>query len=280
VLADPWLGFGRRGKGVSMKTGHFGPLVLLLGVIAVSGVAAEPAAPIKGYLAPGTAPDTLRILPPPPAPNSLNDQADQGVFAATRSLAGQPRWALAIDDADLGHGAGYFACAMGVKLDAANAPTLNTLLRRMSMDSRGVIDPPKDHYARPRPYLVAKGDATICVPKSEGLSKSPSYPSGHSTLSWAWGLILAELEPDHATAILGRARSIGESRVVCGVHNPSDIDQGRTNGSILVAALHGDAAFRADLEKARAEVGAARQAPHAGPGECAVQDAAAAHTPY
>ena len=256
----------------------------LAGALALgSGVRGQTTTPAGGYLAPGAAPVTLSILPPPPAAGSGREADDRAIFKATRALKGQPRWDLAISDADLRPETelSYLGCAMGVSLDARNAPTLLALLRRSGIDSYKAFNPPKDHYGRPRPYMAADaGDTPICVAKSDALAKSASYPSGHATASWAWGLILAELAPDRATEILMRARSIGESRIVCGVHYLSDVEAGRTTGAILVAALHGDAAFRADLDKARAEVAAARAAPHAAPGQCAVADAAAAHPPY
>jgi acid phosphatase (class A) len=92
--------------------------------------------------------------------------------------------------------------------------------------------------------------------------------------------VLAELAPDRATEILMRARSIGESRIVCGVHYVSDIQAGRDAGAVLVARLHADPAFQADLVKARDEIKAAREPPHTGPEACLVQDQAAAHPPY
>ncbi len=122
----------------------------------------------------------------------------------------------------------------------------------------------------------------ICVPRSDSLVKSGSYPSGHSTMSWTWGLILADLAPDRATEILSRARAYSESRVVCGVHYPSDIANGRLNGSALFATLEANADFRADLEKARGEVAAARAAGAAtpDPGICKVEADAEAHRPW
>lgn len=54
-------------------------------------------------------------------------------------------------------------------------------LLRLRFDIGAAVNSPKDVYKRPRPYLVDPGD--ICVDKSEGLTKSPDYPSGHST----WG---------------------------------------------------------------------------------------------
>jgi acid phosphatase (class A) len=200
-------------------------------VFASFALAQTTPAAITGYLTPDTTPQTVRILPPPPAAGSGREADDEAIFARTRALAGTPRWSLATADADLKPGPGMFACAIGLDLNADNAPTLRRL-------------------------------------------------SGHATISWAWGLILAELAPDRATEILMRARSIGESRVVCGVHYPSDVEEGRTNGAALVAALHSSPEFRADMEKARAEVAAARETPHVGPGDCLDTDQAAQHPAY
>jgi len=235
---------------------------------------------LAGYLTADTMPQTLRILPAPPPAGSGRAADDTAIFARTRAMAGSPRWSLATLDADLTPRAGMFACAIGVRLDAANAPTLDRMLHRMGYDARAVVDPPKDSFNRPRPYVGVAGNPPICVPKTDSLARSASYPSGHATVAWAWGLILAELAPDRATEILMRARAIGESRIVCGVHYLSDVEEGRTNGSILVAALHSSPEFRADMERARAEVAAARQTPHVGPGDCLDTDQASQHPPY
>ena len=174
---------------------------------------------------------------------------------ATRALAGSPRWQLAALDArDYFHG---FGCILGVTLTPEAAPKTVTLLRRALGDARAVTDRPKDNWRRRRPLY---GNAQpICVEAQRAdLLNSASYPSGHATAGWTLGLILAEAAPDARDALLVRARAFGESRVVCGVHFPSDIEAGRTNGAALVAALHGDAAFKADLEAARDELKALR----------------------
>ena len=236
-----------------------------------------------GYLAKGSAPDMLSVLPPPPKPGSGVDADDHASFPASRGLKDSPRWSLAINDVEQTPQAAFldFACALGVTLDDGKAPVLSNLFSRIVPDARAFVDPPKNHYARHRPYLDQEGP--ICVDKSPSLAASASYPSGHATLSWAWGLILAELAPDRAGQILARARVYGESRVVCGVHYPSDIEAGRANGSALVAVLHSDAAFRADLDKARAEVDAARKAGGGvtpPTGQCKVEADAAAVRPW
>ena len=45
-------------------------------------------------------------------------------------------------------------------------------------------------------------------------------------MGWAWALILSELAPDRADAILARGLAYGESRAVCGVHYASDVEAG------------------------------------------------------
>jgi acid phosphatase (class A) len=249
---------------------------------ALAWVAAAPAAPPQGYLLPGAAPYMISVLPPPPARGSGVEADDRRAFEVTRKLKGSARWTLATADAAVSPQADIhdFACALGVVLDETSAPTLYGIFSRSLSDERAFITPPKDFYQRPRPFVGRRGD--ICVARTDELARSGSYPSGHSTAIWAWGLMLAELAPDRATAILTRARVYSESRVVCGVHFPSDIAAGRLNGSALYAALQSSPAFRADMEKARAEIAAARAAggPSPDPALCKVEAEAAAHRPW
>ena len=256
----------------------------LVAALAVAQTAAQSPAPPSGYLAAAQVPDATKVLPPPPAAGSGRDADDRAIFVATRPLLSTPRGALATRDANL-VGEPMYACALGASLDPAKTPALNRLMTKVMIDTGKIINPPKDHYNRKRPYLVVPVAGSpadgppICVAKSKALADNGSYPSGHSTLSWTWGLILADLAPDRSTEIMSRARSIGESRIVCGVHYASDVEAGRVTGSLLFAALESDAGFRADLEKARVEVAAARKAGVA-PAECKVQDEAAARPPY
>jgi acid phosphatase (class A) len=233
----------------------------------------------RGYLGEAAAPDTLRILPPAPQPGSIRYEADRDAYRDTRPLQGKPRWAMASDDIDQDAFLAHAACAVGVELTPANAPRTLAILKRAGPDIGRATGRPKDHYKRQRPYQIDPGPT--CQEQSEGLGRSPDYPSGHTTYGWTYGLILAELAPDRATPILVRARAFGESRVVCGVHNASAVEAGRTNASILVAALHGSPQFRRDMDGARKEVAAARaRGPAPDPAACAAQAELEAPTPY
>jgi acid phosphatase (class A) len=170
-----------------------------------------------------------------------------------------------------------FSCALGVKLDPANAPALERLFTRLTVDASNVERPVKAFYKRPRPFVEIGGP--ICVAPEAYLTKSYSYPSGHSTYSWTVALVLDEIAPDRTGAVLARARTYGESRVVCGVHYESDVQAGRVAASALFGALQSDPAFRQDLEAARAELANLRSHPAAAPdkGQCDLEASAVGH---
>ncbi len=76
--------------------------------------------------------------------------------------------------------------------------------------------------------------------------------------------MLSEIAPERANALALRGVAYGQSRMVCGVHWQSDVDAGRTVAAAVVAQLHGNADFRAQLGAARQEV-ASQRATGAGP---------------
>ena len=232
-------------------------LFVMAGASIVSAQGA-PRLPARGYLSDTGRPDGVAIVPPPPATGSPRDAADHEVYRQTRALRDTPRWALALGDIDLtpAGGASHFDCAVGAVLETPANPALFRLLERVLADARSVYLPVKDHYRRLRP--LAGNDLPICEKRDPATVASFGYPSGHATISWAWGLVLAELEPDRAGPILRRAAAVGESRVVCGMHYPSDIEAGRMEGAAVVAAEHHSPEFLADLQAARAEIDARR----------------------
>ncbi len=267
-----------------MKLWAMGAGVALLAsagaALAQTASAAAPATlpRLEGYLGKARIPNSILILPPPPVKGSTEDRFDNETYLATRKLVGTERMALATRDVTQYIQA--FDCALGLKLETGPRE-LATLFARVARDASSITNLAKDHYGHPRPFLTNNG--SMCSENDRaGLAKSPSYPSGHQTYSWALGLILAEMAPEHASEILARARAFGESRVVCGVHTVSDIEAGRTNGAALVAVLHSDPAFQADLAAAKTALRAALAAPHDKPdaGQCKVEADAEMHTPW
>jgi acid phosphatase (class A) len=207
-----------------------------------------------GYFGAEHLPDHTRFLPPPPAVDSPEGVADVAIFRATRALEGSPRWDLATSDDRIGSRKmlGDFGCAMDVDLGTAETPAISRLVARANSDLIVMIGAAKDHYQRPRPFVTHEGP--VCIDPEPAFAASGSYPSGHSGAAWLYALLLAELDPEHAAAIVARGRAFGESRVVCGVHYASDVEGGRLTTTALVAALHGSAEFATDIAAAHAEL--------------------------
>jgi acid phosphatase (class A) len=214
---------------------------------------------LAGYLPAKAIPNSLALIPPPPAAGSAALAYDEEVSRKGLTLRDTPRWALATEDANLKfpQAAGTFSCALNAPITEQDTPHLYMLLRRTRTDASLSTYTAKDHYSRTRPFAVNK--EPTCTPNEEkSLMTNGSYPSGHTAIGWAWALILSEISPEQTDAILARGRAFGESRVVCNVHWQSDVEEGLFMGASTVARLHADATFRADLEAAKAELAAVR----------------------
>lgn len=214
---------------------------------------------LAGYLKPDVLPSSLELLPPPPPEGSAALALDEEVSRRSFTLRGTPRWELAIKDANLmfPEAAGAFSCALGIPITEQDTPHLYMLLRRSAADAGLSTYTAKKHYQRKRPFMI--NGEPVCTPEEEeGLRKDGSYPSGHTALGWAWALILTEISPDRADAILARGRAFGESRNVCNVHWHSDVVEGRFMGAATVAKLHANQVFRDEVEAAKAEFAAVR----------------------
>lgn len=224
---------------------------------------------LAGYLDPETLPDSLALLPPPPAEGSAALALDEELSRKCLALRGTPRWDLAVHDAELmfPQAAGTFECALGISITEKDTPHLYRLLRRTLADAGLSTYTAKNGYRRPRPFMV--NEAPICTPEEKAqLRKDGAYPSGHTAIGWAWALVLAEIAPDRADAVLARGRAFGVSRMICNVHWHSDVVEGRFMGASAVARLHADPAFQADLEAAKIELAAARAKGLAPSGDC------------
>jgi len=226
-------------------------LVLAGACVALAAGAASARLPWKGYLT-AEALDTIMVLPPPPVAGSPEAEADRTIFRATRALKDTPRWQMAVADLPERNILKNLSCAMGADINPLATPKLTGLLLKMAPDVSRAVSRPKALYSRQRPHLLDEGE--ICSDRSTRLARSPDYPSGHATWSWAVGLVMAELVPERSSAILTRARAFGESRIVCGVHNASSVAAGRQNAAAVVASLHGVPEFRDDMAAARREM--------------------------
>lgn len=243
------------------------PLFLIVVSIAGSAAAADDAeyrakvaalGGYAGYLDPRSLPDSIALLPPPPAPGSAEEARDLAIAAVDRKLEATPRWSLAQRDAELRGEPSVksFACAAAVEITEQGTPITYGLLRRSLLDFGLGTYAAKQRYRRPRPFMSNGG--ALCTPNEEkALRADGSYPSGHSAIGFGWGLMLAGLVPGRVDALVRRGIDFGDSRAVCNVHWASDVEQGRVVAAAVFARLQAEPAFRSDFEAARAELGAA-----------------------
>lgn len=147
-----------------------------------------------------------------------------------------------------------FAPVLGASFTVDAYPRTAGVLSRVRAPLGAAILVAKNRFDRDRPFEVDAA-VTPCIAPDDRLRASGSYPSGHAAFGWAWALVLAELAPEHADAILARGREYGDSRVVCGLHYPSDVEAGRVVAAGALARLHAEPGFRAELDAARAEFG-------------------------
>jgi len=227
--------------------------VLLSAALVIATLAYPVARAESGYLA-GREVDYRTFLSGPPAVDSLGDRADQGLVEAYQAVDAD-RWQAA----DLDQNGLYprFAQAFGRPIDKKTSPALIALLDRAVIDAEATATAAKDHFERPRPFQRLQLQR-VCdkssPPKPEAHpTHGSSYPSGHSTRGWTVAMILARVAPDRSEALMARAQEYEESRLVCGMHFPSDIEAGHEVAVAVVAHLDASNEFQADLNKARKE---------------------------
>ena len=207
------------------------------------------------FLQDGQQASSLDLLPPPPQLGSIQFLYDEAQYQWGKMQRDTPRGDQAAADARVG-GDGVpnsFSEAFGVKISKETTPEIYKLILNMREDAgdlatRGA----KDHYMRVRPFAFYK-EMTCNPEQQQELSTNGSYPSGHTAIGWATALVLAEINVDRQNEILERGYQMGQSRVICGYHWQSDVDAARIISAAIVARLHADPAFQAQLAKAKKE---------------------------
>lgn len=227
---------------------------------------------LQGYLPMDDPMDSKAFVPPAPAEDSARQELDDAVSAKTLALRGSPRWTLAQHDAHLGFpaAADTYSCTLGIPVSEQETPELYMLLRRTLADVGLATYSAKNAYQRERPFMV-NGEPTCTPDEEEALRHDGSYPSGHTSIGWGWALILSELAPERADALLARGRTFGESRIVCNVHWYSDVVAGRMVAAAAVAKLHTNQDFLAAMTAAGEEIGRVRKKGLPPSGDCVAE---------
>jgi acid phosphatase (class A) len=225
------------------------------------------------YISPGSY-DVIHVLAPPPAPGSEAERRDLEAVLEYQRTSSPERMRLAESDATTDISA--FAGVLGV--DPAKLPGVAGFFRKVARDMQFATTVGKDCWERPRPFvldsrihppgkmqpLVASrpgekntaphDTSSPCPPLAPTPAYSYSYPSGHSTRGAMTAILLAQMVPEKRAGIFARGWDFGVSRIVGGVHYPSDVEAGRIDATAIASIMMQNRDFQSDLAAARAEL--------------------------
>ncbi|MFJ3155661.1 phosphatase PAP2 family protein [Pseudomonas protegens] len=226
------------------------PLAMLgaiLLIVSLGTHAAQP--PVQPYLAP-QALDLAAFLPPPPLAGSSEDRQDLETVLLVQGQRTPQQVAQAKRDDHLSDAVFPFAREIfGPQFTLDRHPLTAQFFRRTLKDLVQTLMPAKAHFARPRPYeLSAEVKPVLAPPMGE------SYPSGHTMDAYLSAILLARMVPEKRDELFARAAAAGQSRVVAGVHYPTDLEGGRISAvALAVELLHNPEALD-DFNRARREL--------------------------
>lgn len=187
------------------------------------------------------------LLPAPPAEDSATTREELTELHDLQTQRSPAELARAKADAAQ-ENVFAFSTVLGPQFTAEQFPLTSKLFEHVTEAEKAVVREAKDYWHRRRPYLI---DPTL-APCSNG--SNGSYPSGHSTLAYMDAALLAQMLPERHDALFERAADFAHNRLVCGVHYPSDVEAGKTLGTVLAALLQREPALEAQIAAASAEL--------------------------
>lgn len=103
----------------------------------------------------------------------------------------------------------------------------NDAIRDITARTDGLINWVKYQYLRPRPYQLAKKIGVDLDSIVDKRYTTGSYPSGHACEAYVLGYTFSVIHPKFSKKIYEYASDIAHSRIVAGVHFPTDIVGGK-----------------------------------------------------
>jgi len=215
----------------------------------------------KAYLTQAELPNMVYFLPPPPEFESGIFVADQVRYLWGKKMRqNQERADMAIRDAVYGMNTiiQEFQGIFGLDITKEDTPEIYTIIQDVACNCDSIGDPAKQKYMRWRPFMYYD-EPTLVPEQEESHRTNGSYPSGHTCLGWIMGLLLSDINPAAADALIMRGYEFGQSRVIAGYHWQSDVDAGRLGASVLYVKIKSHPRFVEQLERAKAEFAAKTQ---------------------
>lgn len=149
--------------------------------------------------------------------------------------------------------ASIYSHYLGIEISYRDMPQLWTLLR-IAYTTAGYGADIKKKILRTRPCVKYNEAPYSLTETLTELKKSYSYPSAHTVVSWADGMIMAAMTPHIQDSILERSFDYGQSRVYGGMHWQSDVTDARYIASASVAHMLNKQEFKDALTRTRKEM--------------------------
>lgn len=151
-----------------------------------------------------------------------------------------------------------FSTLLGPKFTRAGLPLTALLSDHVRYDASPIVRDAKAYFHRPRPHHLDPTIHPVCKANPPDPARADfAYPSGHGSTGYLEALVLVQILPEKRDAILARADEYAQSRVICGVHYPSDMPASKLLAYSVMGLLMNQPLFRKELEAAKAETRAA-----------------------
>jgi acid phosphatase (class A) len=256
--------YRKHSKRKIVKLKVFVPSVILfsVSVLGAQTHAAKHTLPVTlRFLTPSEV-NPAQLLPPPPKDDSPEQQREMAevkrlIHSRSKERYAQAAWDASHEDPT------PFAAAIGPGFDLAKLPATAKLLADVLNDQTVATSAAKEFFKRKFPVAAEMpGDSykewTCDVDDRKPASRPfRSYPSGHSTMAYTFGVVLAALIPEQAQSILSRSANYAYSREICGDHYHSDVEAGHVLGTTLGTLLLHNEVLKPEIDAARAELKAA-----------------------
>ena len=190
------------------------------------------------------------ILPPAPKEDSIERQMELQTIKSSMARLSQRERDLAVRDAKI-LSVSVFADVIP-NFDIEKLPVTKALFEKVNFNRTKAKDLSKDYFTIKRPYQTDTSITPCQEPVASDLNRS--YPSGHTTFGYSAAVVLANLIPEKASAIMDRARLYGNNRIFCGAHYPSDVAAGEVLGVMVGNDLVNNKRFKTQMKKAKEEL--------------------------
>jgi acid phosphatase (class A) len=192
----------------------------------------------------------VKILPPAPLKDSAlsnKEIADYKIFIG--SVADDRKQKAIADDEET---ITRFLAGMNITLDISKLPATKDLFDRIGATESAVVDPAKDEWKRPRPFIADETVMPLLKKKNSG-----AYPSGHTTLGELFAYTLTQIAPEKQQDWYARATDYGFSRYIAGMHYLTDIEASKMAAAAVANQLRQNDDYAKAVAAAKPELRAA-----------------------